>query len=367
MNRYLKTWRVPTVIAAVLVAAAFILFTAPPATSQQAGSAVPAAFSIEEKSIEEVHRAIQSGQVSCKGIVEAYLARVRAYNGACTRLVTKDGKPIPAATGAIRAGVAIRFPTETVAASKVLPDVEQYAGLPIEYGRMEPTRSDPSVQQQYGMRVGVPNAGQLNALETLNLRGERSVSCKAKCDTHPSAGALPASCPKQCEAFRRQPDALERAAELDAQNGSKPDLEKLPMYCVVFSQKNWYDAKDMRSTGGNDTNYAMDVPPKDSPDIADLRAKGAIIFAIATAAKTGIDFDEPRTPKSWLPDGNFADAPWGGQPCNPYDTERVTSGSSGGSGVSVAANLVTCSICETTGGSCRGPANYPGVALVVPT
>ncbi len=37
----------------------------------------------------------------------------------------------------------------------------------------------------------------------------------------------------------------------------------------------------------------MDVPPKDSPDIADLRAKGAIIFAIATAAKTGIDFDEP--------------------------------------------------------------------------
>jgi Asp-tRNA(Asn)/Glu-tRNA(Gln) amidotransferase A subunit family amidase len=53
--------------------------------------------------------------------------------------------------------------------------------------------------------------------------------------------------------------------------------------------------------------------------------------------------------------------------CNPYDTERVTAGSSGGSGASVAANLVVCSICETTGGSCRGPANYHNTALVVPT
>jgi amidase len=58
---------------------------------------------------------------------------------------------------------------------------------------------------------------------------------------------------------------------------------------------------------------------------------------------------------------------WGGMTCNPYDTERVTSGSSGGSGVAVAANLTMCSICETTGGSCRGPANYQGTVLVVPT
>src|SRR5207237_9643394 len=49
------------------------------------------------------------------------------------------------------------------------------------------------------------------------------------------------------------------------------------------------------------------------------------------------------------------------------DTERVTAGSSGGSGASVAANLVVCSICETTGGSCRGPANYHNAALIVPT
>jgi hypothetical protein len=75
------------------------------------------------------------------------------------------------------------------------------------------------------------------------------------------------------------PDALERAAELDKQYGRNPDLATLPMYCTVFSLKDWYDAKDMRGTGGNDVNYAMDVPKEDSPDIAVLREKGAIIFA----------------------------------------------------------------------------------------
>ena len=45
---------------------------------------------------------------------------------------------------------------------------------------MEPTISDPSVQQQFGMRVGIPNAGQLNALETINIRGERSVTLQGR-------------------------------------------------------------------------------------------------------------------------------------------------------------------------------------------
>ena len=45
----------------------------------------------------------------------------------------------------------------------------------------------------------------------------------------------------------------------------------------------------------------------------------------------------------------------------------MTSGSSGGTAVAVAANLVVCSICETTGGSCRGPANFQNVVNVVPT
>jgi Asp-tRNA(Asn)/Glu-tRNA(Gln) amidotransferase A subunit family amidase len=324
-------------------------------------------FHVEEATIEQMHRAIQEGRTTCKGIVQAYVDRAKAYNGICTALVTKDGASIPPAKGAVRAGAPLVFPTKTVAVSKVLPDFDQYQGLPIEFGRLEATISDPSVKQQFGMRIGIANAGQLNALETLNIRGERSVTCKAKCDTHPSKGTLPASCPKACDAFRKQPDALERAAQLDAQYGSKPDLEKLPMYCVAFSWKNWYDATDMRATGGNDVNFAMDAPPKDSPDIVELRAKGAISFAIANAAETGVTTAGPAKAKSVVPEGNFADAAWGGQPCNPYDTERVPRGSSSGSGVSVAANLVVCSICEQGTASCKGPASRNNVVNFLTT
>ncbi len=117
---------------------------------------------------------------------------------------------------------------------------------------------------QMGMRVGIPNAGQVNALETLNIRGERSVTCKGAFDAHPSTGPLPPGAPPGCEAFRQQPDALERAAELDAQYGANPDLAALPMYCVTVAFKDPYDTKDMRTTSNNDVDFAMDVPPFDS-------------------------------------------------------------------------------------------------------
>ena len=324
-------------------------------------------FHVEEATIEDLHRAIQQGQTTCKEVVQTYIDRAKAYNGICTALVTKDGAPVKTGKGPMRTGVPLKFPTKTVPVAKVLPNFEQYAGPPLEFGRMEATLSDPSVQQQFGMRVGIPEAGQLNALETINVRGERSVSCKAKCDSHPSTGPLPSSCPAACDAFRQQPDALERAAELDAQYGSKPDLEKLPMYCVAFSWKNWYDAKDMRATGGNDVNFAMDAPKLDSPDIANLRAKGAISLAVATASNTGLTSEGPAKARSYLPSGNFQDAAWGGQACNPYDTQRVPRGTSNGSGVSVAANLAACSICEQTSASCKGPASRNNIVNLLTT
>jgi amidase len=326
-------------------------------------------FHLEEATISDIQNAIKSGQMTCQGIVQAYLNRAKAYNGTCTALMTKDGAPIPQTTGVVRAGAPLKFPTSTVAVSTVFPNYDKYAGLPFELGRMEPTISDPSVQQQFGMRVGIPNAGQLNALETLNIRGERSVTCKGEFDRAPSAGPLPAGAPAVCEEFRKMPDALERAAELDKQFGRNPDLAKLPMYCVVMSLKDWYDAKDMRATGGNDINYAMDVPKADSPDIADLRDKGAIIYAVATAKATGVGGGNGAASNvsSILPDGNMGYGIWGGQTCNPYDTERVPRGTSNGSGVSVAANLVTCSICEQTSASCKGPASRNNVVNLLAT
>jgi Asp-tRNA(Asn)/Glu-tRNA(Gln) amidotransferase A subunit family amidase len=322
-------------------------------------------FNVEEATIASTQKAIQDGKITCHGVVQAYIDRIKAYNGTCTALVTADGKPIAQALGIVRGGRPLSFPTKTVAASTFLPDLDKYQGLPLEYGRMEPTVSDPNVKQQFGMRVGIANAGQLNAIETLNIRGERSVSCKAGCDA--ATGSLPASCPKACDEFRKQPDALERAAELDKQYGTQPDLDKLPMYCVAFAWKNWYDAKDMRATGGNDVRFAMDAPKFDSPDVANMRAKGAISVAVANAAKAGGSAAGAEKPKSILLEDNLAYGAWGGQPCNPYDTTRVPRGSSSGSGVAISASFAACSFCEQTGGSCKGPASRNGIVNLLTT
>src|SRR5215467_1524053 len=58
---------------------------------------------------------------------------------------------------------------------------------------------------------------------------------------------------------------------------------------------------------------------------------------------------------------------FGGPFCNPYDTERSPGTSSGGSGASVAANLVTCAIGEETGGSIHHPAKNNSLVGLAPT
>ncbi len=329
------------------------------------------AFRLEEATIDELHAAIRDGRTTCLAVVRHYLARVRAFNGVCSMLVTQDGAPVPQAAGVIRGGAPLRFPTETLPASAFLPDLDQYRGPPLEFGRMEPTASDPSVQQQFGMIAGIPNAGQVNALGTLNIRGERSVTCRGDFDRHPSQGPLPPGAPPVCEMFRRQPDALERAAELDAQYGRDPDLEKLPMYGVVFSFKDPFDTKDMRSTGGGDAAYDIDFPARDHVLVDQLRAKGAIIFAKAVNTEYNGRAGDPggrHVPDKVLPSTlGYQRSTWAGNPSNPYDTTRAASlGSSSGSALSVSTNMVMVSLGEETRASCRGPSNHNAVALLLP-
>jgi amidase len=329
-----------------------------------------AAFCLEA-TIDELHAAIRAGQTTCVAVVQHYIARVRAFNGVCSLLVTEDGAPVAAATGTLRAGAALSFPTETVRASALLPDLDKYKGTPLEFGRMEATASDPSVQQQFGMIVGKPNAGQVNALATLNIRGERSVTCKGDFDLHPSKGPLPKGAPPVCEYFRHFPDALERAAELDATYGRNPDLEKMPMYGVVFSFKDPFDTKDMRSTGGGDAAYDIDFPARDHVLVEQLRNKGAIIFAKAVNTEYNGRAGDPggrHKPERLLASTlGYQRSTWGGNPSNPYDTSRAASlGSSSGSALSVSTNMVMASLGEETRASCRGPANHNAVALILP-
>jgi amidase len=328
-------------------------------------------FRLDEATIDELHAAIKSDRTTCVAVVQHYIDRVRAYNGVASLLVTEDGLPIPEARGAVRGLAPLRFPIETVKASTILPDLHKYKGAPLELGRMEATASDSEVQQQYGMIVGKPNAGQVNALATLNVRGERSVTCWGDFDRHPSAGPLPPGAPPVCEMFRRLPDALERAAELDRTYGRNPDLEKMPMYGVVFSFKDPFDTKDMRTTAGGDARYDIDFPARDHVLVDQLRTKGAIIFAKAVNTEYNGRAGNPggrHAPGKVLPSTlGYQRSTWGGNPANPYDTTRSASlGSSSGSGVSVSANLVMASLGEETRASCRGPANHNAVALILP-
>jgi len=331
----------------------------------------PKTFQLEEATIADLHRAIRAGQTTVVAVVERYIDRARAYNGVASALVTEDGAQVAEAEGAVRAGAALRFPTETVKASAILPDLDRYQGPPLEFGRMEPTASDPSVAQQYGMIAGIANAGQLNALATLNIRGERSVTCRGDFDRHPSAGPLPPGAPPVCEHFRRLPDALERAAELDAQYGRNPPLDRMPMYGVVFSFKDPFDTRDMRTTAGGDAAYDIDFPARDHGLVEQLRNKGAIVFAKAVCTEYNGRAGDPggrHRPEKVLPSTlGYQRSSWGGNPANPYDTTRAASlGSSSGSGVSVGANLVMASLGEETRASTRGPANHNAVALILP-
>jgi amidase len=329
------------------------------------------AFRLEEATIADLHCAIQAGAITCVEIVQRYIARARAYNGVPSLLVTEDGKPIEPAPGVVRAAAPLRFPTETVRASTLLPDLDRYRGPPLEFGRMEPTASDPEVSQQYGMIVGKANAGQLNALATLNIRGERSVTCRGDYDRHPDLGPLPRGAPPVCDEFRRHPDALEQAAALDARYGHNPPLDEMPLYGVAMSFKDPFDTRDMRTTGGGDAAYDIDFPARDHILVEQLRRKGAIVYAKAVNTEYNGRAGNPggrHRPRKALPSVlGYQRSSWAGNPSNVYDTSRAASlGSSSGSGVSVSANLVMASLGEETRASCRGPANHNACALILP-
>ncbi len=143
------------------------------------------------------------------------------------------------------------------------------------------------------------------------------------------------------------------------------------MYGVVFSFKDPFDTKDMRSTGGGDAAYDIDFPARDHVLIEQLRNKGAIIYAKAVNTEYNGRAGNPggrNTPDQVLPSTlGYQRATWGGNPSNPYDTTRSASlGSSSGSALSVSTNLVMASLGEETRASCRGPSNHNAVCLILP-
>ena len=293
--------------------------------------AAHAAGIIHESSIAGLHKAIQAGQITCTGIIQAYLARIEAFNGPCGVPGPDPRTLVPGYTG---------------------PSFDGYWGA---------LRSDPTRQTVYG-NFTLTNDLQLAALIAVNVRGERSGTCPGACDVKGTA-PLPGGCPTACNSSRSIPDALEEAAAMDARYGRRPPLKELPLYCIPFSSKDTIDSSQIRSTGGGDAKYANDRAEFDATVIQRIRAKGAILLAQANLNEYNAGLGSPGdTPNPVVGHNGSTVA---GPVCNPYDTTRSPGSSSGGSGSSVGANLVVCSFCEETGGSCRNPANVNGAAVLM--
>jgi amidase len=243
-------------------------------------------FHLEEATIAGIQSAIRGGQITTVGLVELYLKRIKAYNGTC---------------------------------------VNEPKGI-------------------LGPITTIPNAGQINALSTLNLRPDTRT--KWGFDDRKAR-----SLTDRADDSRSMPDALEVAAAQDRQFKQTGNLAG-PLHGVVMAIKDQYDTFDMRTTSGADAQYANDRPPDDATFVRRLRDAGAIILAKANLAEYAVD---------------GARSSFGGTFCNPYDTEREPGMSSAGSASSVAANLVTCAIGEETVVSIRWPAAVNSLVGLAPT
>lgn len=141
------------------------------------------------------------------------------------------------------------------------------------------------------------------------------------------------------------PNALREAERLDRETHSGP-LHGLP---IVFKDQG--DIKGMPTTLGSV--LFKDYYPDRDCFVADrLRKAGAILLAKTTLGELG---------------GGDTHGSLFGSTRNPYDPERTAGGSSGGSGVAVAANFATVAVGQEGYASIRRPSTWNGVAGMRPT
>jgi aspartyl-tRNA(Asn)/glutamyl-tRNA(Gln) amidotransferase subunit A len=144
--------------------------------------------------------------------------------------------------------------------------------------------------------------------------------------------------------------ALQAAEELDrgARAGRDPGL----LYGMTLSVKDNVDIAGLPTTAASKI-LANNIPNRDAFVIQKLKRQGAVIVGKANLHE-------------WVFGPTSQSKHYG--PCrNPWNTDHVPGGSSGGSGASVAADMCVASIGSDTGGSIRMPASFNGVAALRPT
>lgn len=139
------------------------------------------------------------------------------------------------------------------------------------------------------------------------------------------------------------PDVEKQADELDrryAQSGLTG-----PLHCVPMIVKDNFETKGLRTTDGA-LALAKFIPDKDAFQVRRVKEAGALVLAKSNMAEWA--FSPYETVSSILP----------GYTRNPYDTSRVTAGSSGGTAAAIAASLGLVGLGSDTGNSIRGPSSH---------
>ena len=145
------------------------------------------------------------------------------------------------------------------------------------------------------------------------------------------------------------PKALEQARALDAERKAKG--KRSPLHGIPIVLKDNFDTFDLPTTGGS-LLLEGSVPPDDAFVVKKLRDAGALILAKVNLSE-------------FASGGAFSSL--GGQTHNPHDPLRSPSGSSGGTGASIAAGYATLGLGTDTGGSVRGPSTANGIVGLKPT
>ena len=149
------------------------------------------------------------------------------------------------------------------------------------------------------------------------------------------------------------PNALAVADRLDASLRSTGVLTG-PLHGVPVIVKDNLDTADMPTSSG--VALLQDfVPSRDAFVVGRLRAAGAILLAKASLSELAMGLADNIN--SVLP----------GFTRNPYNLAYASGGSSGGTGVGVAANFGTVGLGTDTGGSVRAPASINNLVGLRPT